>query len=99
MQRNHCYRAVERTAHGMVSWQRQDILACLVGAGVTALLAPLIAAACAFAALMLAVLVGRQFWQGRRDYLLLLTRRLASPRTLRILDPDLKYQPYDGGAP
>ncbi len=93
---NKVHRCIEDTAHGAMSLQRQDLI---LSAGV-AVFAFLIvqqpAAGVVAGAVMLGVvLLGRRAWEGRRDYLPLLVRRLEKRRVFRALDPDTGARPYE----
>lgn len=92
-ERNEVFRAIESTAHGLITWTRSDLLV----AGVAALagaLVNLILGVVLFVVALLLILVGRRFWQGRRDYLTLFARRFQRIRHQRLLDPDTSYAPY-----
>lgn len=96
--RNQVYRAVEKTAHGMLSWQRQDVIVSgALGAVTAMIMGKPVAGLVGFGAGLVLVLVGRQAWEGRRDYVLLLLRRLQRERHLRALDPDRDYRVYERG--
>ena len=92
---NAVYRCIEDTAHGALSWQRQDLAVC----GGVSIMAGLVGRHPAYAGIaavvaLMAVTLGRRAWEGRRDYLLLLVRRLERRRVYRRLDPDPRYRPY-----
>jgi len=92
-ERNEVFRAIESTAHGLISWTQSDLLV----AGTAALaggLVNLIAGVVLFVVALLLILVGRRSWQGRRDYLALFARRFERTRHQRLLDPDTTYAPY-----
>jgi hypothetical protein len=92
------YRAVEKTAHGMLSWQRQDVITCGIGAVMIGIWFNILVVVLAFPALLTVVLIGRQAWEGRRDYLLLLIRRFERKRHYRALDRDSAYRVYPRGS-
>lgn len=92
---NAVYRCIEDTAHGTLSWQRQNLAVC---AGVSVLVGGVarhpLAAVVAAVATLVAITLGRRAWENRRDYLVLFARRFERRRVHRILDPDRRYRPY-----
>ncbi len=94
---NPVYRCIEGTAHGFLAWERQDVIVALIAAVAVGVLSwNLLFGGGAGALALAAITLGRRAWHGRRDYVLLILRRLERRRVYRRLDRDRGYVPYGG---